>query len=145
MIETLEEYQAAMKELDWLWDRIPGSPEQDKRFVDLSRQLNEYEYLHMPIDPPSPEEAKKFRQEQDQGYREALALVQKREEERLLMGMKTWKLWLLWGWWIFTAVYAQWAWTVSSIAIVWALLICAAGAYSLALVAVYSYALWRRS
>lgn len=63
LIKTEEDYKAALKLADELFDAKPDTPEGDK--LELIVTLIEiYEKEHFPIDSPSPLEAIKFRMDQ---------------------------------------------------------------------------------
>ena len=62
-IKTKAAYKKALKEISWLLNAKPESPEADILEV-LSMLVEEYEKEHHPIDPPDPIEAIKFRLEQ---------------------------------------------------------------------------------
>ncbi len=63
LIKTEEDYKAALKLADELFDAKPDTPEGDK--LELIVTLIEiYEKEHFPIDNPSPLEAIKFRMDQ---------------------------------------------------------------------------------
>jgi HTH-type transcriptional regulator/antitoxin HigA len=55
-IRTEAEYQAALQEIDLLFDTAPNSPEEDRLEV-LSLLVEAYEAEHYPIYPPDPIEA----------------------------------------------------------------------------------------
>lgn len=62
-IKTEEDYQAALKMIDELWDAKPGTPEGDKLDI-LTTLIEIYEDRYFPIEAPSPVEAIKFRMDQ---------------------------------------------------------------------------------
>ncbi len=62
-IRTEDDYQAALKEIKRLWGWKTGTPEGDRLDV-LATLVDAYESQHVPIDPPDPIEAIKFRMEQ---------------------------------------------------------------------------------
>jgi HTH-type transcriptional regulator/antitoxin HigA len=62
-IRTEDDYQAALKEMKRLWGWKTGTPEGDRLDV-LATPVDAYESQHVPIDPPDPIEAIKFRMEQ---------------------------------------------------------------------------------
>lgn len=62
-IHTEQEYQAALRRLEEVWEAEPGTPESDELDV-LSVLVEAYEDEHYPIHPPDPIEAIKFRMEQ---------------------------------------------------------------------------------
>jgi HTH-type transcriptional regulator/antitoxin HigA len=62
-IKTESEYEAALAEIDRLFDAPAGSPECDCLEV-LTTLVEAYEREHHPILPPDPIEAIKFRMEQ---------------------------------------------------------------------------------
>jgi len=63
LIRTEADYQAALKEIELLWGSKAGTPEGDRLDV-LATLLDAYETRHVPMDPPDPIEAIKFRMEQ---------------------------------------------------------------------------------
>lgn len=64
LLKTEEEYKAALKRIDELFDSKPGTPEADE--LELLVALVEiYEKEHYPIDAPDPISAIKFRMEQE--------------------------------------------------------------------------------
>ncbi len=62
-IRTEEDYQSALKEIERLWGSKSATPEGDRLDV-LATLVDAYESLHVPMDPPDPIEAIKFRMEQ---------------------------------------------------------------------------------
>jgi HTH-type transcriptional regulator/antitoxin HigA len=62
-IKTVADYNAALAEIDRLWDAKPDTPAADRLDV-LTTLVEVYEAEHYPIDPPDPIEALKFRMEQ---------------------------------------------------------------------------------
>ena len=62
-IKTEAEYDAALAEIERLWDSKEGSSEADRLDV-LVTLVEAYEAKHWPVDPPDPIEAIKFRMEQ---------------------------------------------------------------------------------
>jgi len=62
-IRTEDDYQAALKEIKRLWGWKTGTPQGDRLDV-LATLVDAYERQHVPIDPPDPIEAIKFRMEQ---------------------------------------------------------------------------------
>jgi HTH-type transcriptional regulator/antitoxin HigA len=62
-IKTKKDYKFALKEIDNLWDAKAGTPNGDKLDV-LSTLIEAYELKNIPILPPDPIEAIKFRMEQ---------------------------------------------------------------------------------
>jgi HTH-type transcriptional regulator/antitoxin HigA len=58
-----EEYEHALREVERLWDAPPGSPEDDRLQV-LVLLISAYEQEHIPIPPPEPVDAIRFRMEQ---------------------------------------------------------------------------------
>jgi HTH-type transcriptional regulator/antitoxin HigA len=55
-IRTEADHRAALKEVERLWDAVPGTPEADRMDV-LFTLVEAYEALHQPIPPPDPIEA----------------------------------------------------------------------------------------
>ena len=55
-IRTEAEYEAALEEIERLWEAPDGSPEGDKLDV-LVTLVEAYEEKHYPIPPPDPTEA----------------------------------------------------------------------------------------
>jgi HTH-type transcriptional regulator/antitoxin HigA len=62
-IRNEDDYQKAVKEIGRLWGSKGGTPEGDRLDV-LATLVDAYEREHVPIDPPDPIEAIKFRMEQ---------------------------------------------------------------------------------
>jgi HTH-type transcriptional regulator/antitoxin HigA len=62
-LKTTEDYQAALKRLDILFDAPAGYPESDEADI-LAVLVEDYERAHYPIDAPDPVEAIKIRMEQ---------------------------------------------------------------------------------
>jgi HTH-type transcriptional regulator / antitoxin HigA len=62
-IRTEDDYQWALKEIEPLWGSKSAMPEGDRLDV-LATLVDAYESLHVPMDPPDPIEAIKFRMEQ---------------------------------------------------------------------------------
>ncbi|WP_257670882.1 helix-turn-helix domain-containing protein [Parapedobacter tibetensis] len=62
-IKTEQDYQAAMKRLETIFDAKPGTPEGDELEI-LGVLIDNYERTYFPIDLPDPIEAIKFRMEQ---------------------------------------------------------------------------------
>lgn len=62
-IKTEQDYDAALRAIEALWDTPEGSPDADRLEV-LITLVEAYEATHYPIDPPDPIEAIKFRMEQ---------------------------------------------------------------------------------
>lgn len=62
-IRTEAEHEAALAEIEKLWDAPPGSPECDRLEV-LATLVEAYEEKHHPIDPPDPIDAILFRMDQ---------------------------------------------------------------------------------
>lgn len=62
-IRTDEDHEAALREIQQLWNAPEGSPEEDRLNV-LATLVEAYEEQHFPIDLPDPIEAIKFRLEQ---------------------------------------------------------------------------------
>lgn len=62
-IRTEAEYDAALAEIERLWNAEEGSADGDRLDV-LVTLVEAYEATHWPIDPPDPIEAIKFRMEQ---------------------------------------------------------------------------------
>ena len=62
-IKTERDYQAALKEIQRLWDAAPNSSKGDRLEV-LVTLVEAYEQKHYTVEPPDPVEAIKFRMEQ---------------------------------------------------------------------------------
>ena len=62
-IKTEEDYDAALSEIERLWDAESGSLESDRLDV-LTTLVEAYEEKHHPIDPPDPIDAILFRMDQ---------------------------------------------------------------------------------
>ena len=62
-IKTERDYQAALKEIQRLWDAAPNSSKGDRLEV-LVTLVEAYEQKHYQVEPPDPVEAIKFRMEQ---------------------------------------------------------------------------------
>lgn len=62
-IRTEQEYDAALAEIDRLWDAKSNTPAADRLEV-LTTLVEAYEATHWPISPPDPIEAIVFRMEQ---------------------------------------------------------------------------------
>lgn len=62
-IKTEQDYQAALKRLEAIFDADANTPEGDELEV-LGVLIDNYEKVHFPIDLPDPIEAIKFRMEQ---------------------------------------------------------------------------------
>lgn len=63
IIKTEEEYSAALKRLEEVFDSEPGTPEGDELEL-LALLIDNYEKVHFPIGLPDPIEAIKFRMDQ---------------------------------------------------------------------------------
>ncbi len=63
IIKTKAEYQSALEHLEGLMDAEPGSPEENQLEL-WSLLVEQYEKEHIPIGPPDPIEAIKFRMDQ---------------------------------------------------------------------------------
>jgi HTH-type transcriptional regulator / antitoxin HigA len=70
-IRTKKTYQAALAEVERLWDAKLGTADGDRLDV-LVTLIEAYEAAHFPMDPPDPVEAIKFRMEQQGLSREDL-------------------------------------------------------------------------
>ena len=64
VIHNEKEYDDALALLERKWDTKPNSPEEDE-FIALANAIEVYEDEHYPIEPPSLEEAIKFRMDQE--------------------------------------------------------------------------------
>lgn len=62
-IKTLQDHEAALKEIERLWGADDGTPEGDSLDI-LLTLVDAYEEIHFSIDMPDPIEAIKFRLEQ---------------------------------------------------------------------------------
>ncbi len=62
-IRSERDYDAALAEIERLWGAKAGMPEGDRLDI-LATLVDAYEIQHVPIDPPDPIEAIKFRMEQ---------------------------------------------------------------------------------
>jgi HTH-type transcriptional regulator/antitoxin HigA len=62
-IKSKRDYNAALKEVQQLWNAEPNTPDGDNLEI-LITLIEAYEEKHYPIDPPDPIEAIKFRMEQ---------------------------------------------------------------------------------
>lgn len=62
-IKSEEDYEAALGEIEKLWDAKPETPNGDMLDI-LSTLVEKYEEEHFPIEAPNPIEAIKFRMEQ---------------------------------------------------------------------------------
>jgi HTH-type transcriptional regulator/antitoxin HigA len=62
-IRTKRDHEAALAEVERLWGSKLGTPEGDRLDV-LATLIEAYETAHLPMDPPDPIEAIKFRMEQ---------------------------------------------------------------------------------
>ena len=62
-IRTEDDYQAAVREIERLWGSKAATPEGDRLDV-LATLVDAYESQHVPMDPPDPIDAIKFRMEQ---------------------------------------------------------------------------------
>ena len=62
-IKSESDYEAALVEVEHLWEAAPGSPEHDRLDV-LATLIEAYEEKHHPIGPPDPIDAILFRMEQ---------------------------------------------------------------------------------
>ncbi len=58
-----QEYEQALREVERLWDAPAGSPD-DERLQVLVLLIEAYERDHVPIPPPAPIDATRFRMEQ---------------------------------------------------------------------------------
>lgn len=64
VIQTEQEYEAALAHVDKLMDAVPGSSKEDELEL-WSLLIEKYEEEHFPIDSPDPIEAIRFRMEQE--------------------------------------------------------------------------------
>jgi HTH-type transcriptional regulator/antitoxin HigA len=62
-IRTEDDYQAAVREIERLWGSKAATPEGDRLDV-LATLVDAYESQHIPMGPPDPIDAIKFRMEQ---------------------------------------------------------------------------------
>jgi HTH-type transcriptional regulator/antitoxin HigA len=62
-ITTAQEYAAALRAIEALWEAPAGSPEAEQLEI-LVTLVEAYEATHHPIDPPDPIDAITFRMEQ---------------------------------------------------------------------------------
>ncbi|MCC5930011.1 MAG: helix-turn-helix domain-containing protein [Cyclobacteriaceae bacterium] len=62
-IKSEEDYRAALKRLEEIFDAKPGTPESDELEL-LSLMVDNYENTHYPIEAPDPIEAIKIRMEE---------------------------------------------------------------------------------
>jgi HTH-type transcriptional regulator / antitoxin HigA len=62
-IRSRADHEAALAEVGRLWGAKAGTPEGDRLDV-LATLIDAYEALHVPMDPPDPIEAIRFRMEQ---------------------------------------------------------------------------------
>ena len=62
-IRSTADHEAALAEVERLWGAKAGTPEGDRLDV-LATLIDAYEAEHVPIDPPDPVEAIRFRMEQ---------------------------------------------------------------------------------
>jgi len=69
IIRTDNEHEAAIRDIERLWQAQPGTEEHDRLEL-LGHLVNAYEENRWPIDPPDPIEAIRFRMEQA-GYTNA--------------------------------------------------------------------------
>ena len=65
LIKTEEDYQAALKRLEVIFDAKAGTPASDEADI-LGLMIDEYEKKHYPIESPDPIEAIKIRMEEMQ-------------------------------------------------------------------------------
>lgn len=65
VVGTKIDYDAALAIIEPLMDARPNSLEEAELEV-FALAIDEYEQIHYPIEPPSPDEAIKFRKEQEQ-------------------------------------------------------------------------------
>ena len=63
ILSDRSDYDAALAEIERLWGAKAGTPEGDRLDI-LVTLVDAYENQHVPIDPPDPIEAIKFRMEQ---------------------------------------------------------------------------------
>src|SRR3954469_19223976 len=62
-IRTAKDHRAALHEIEKLWDAAPGTVEHDRLEV-LETLVEAWEEKHVPIPPPDPVEAIRFRLDQ---------------------------------------------------------------------------------
>ena len=62
-IETEQNYRDALKRLELIFDAAENTVEGDEAEI-LGAQIDNYENIHFPIEPPDPMEVVKFRLEQ---------------------------------------------------------------------------------
>lgn len=70
-IKTDADHEAALKEIESLWDAKEGTAARDRLEI-LSTLVEAYEEAHFPMDMPDPIEAIKFRLEQQGADKKAL-------------------------------------------------------------------------
>lgn len=70
-IKTEADHDAALRDIEHLWDAEDGTPEGDRLDI-LTTLVEAYEETHFPIDMPDPIEAIKFRLEQQGENQKAL-------------------------------------------------------------------------
>jgi HTH-type transcriptional regulator/antitoxin HigA len=70
-IKTDADHEAALKEIERLWDAEAGTPDGDRLEI-LTTLVEAYEEVHFPMDMPDPVEAIKFRLEQQGEDKKAL-------------------------------------------------------------------------
>lgn len=73
-IRNDDDHARALREIERLWNSVPGTPEGDALDV-LGTLVDAYERQHHRIGPPDPVEAIKFRMEQEGLPRTALAEI----------------------------------------------------------------------
>ena len=73
-IKTDADHEAALKEIERLWDAEEGTADADRLEV-LSTLVEAYEEAHFPMDLPDPIEAIKFRLEQQGEDKKALIVI----------------------------------------------------------------------
>jgi HTH-type transcriptional regulator/antitoxin HigA len=73
-IRTMEDHEAALREIERLWGAAVGTPKADRLEV-LVTLVAAYERDRYPIDPPDPREAIRFRLEQQGADLRALVVV----------------------------------------------------------------------
>jgi HTH-type transcriptional regulator/antitoxin HigA len=79
-IRTAADHQAALAEVERLWESADGTSDGDRLDI-LATLIDAWEAEHIPMDPPDPVEAIKFRMEQ-QGLT--------RKDLEPIMGTRTW-------------------------------------------------------